>query len=258
MKMTDQIKTRPVIFLAPLVFVITMVVLEILITWSGIPDYLLPTPSSVLEEFVVELSSGLIVRHALVTISETLFGFFAAFMVGTSLAVVVDRSKIVSDVFQPYITAFQAMPKIALAPIIVLWLGFGIASKIALVILIAFFLIFVNALSGLRSLSTPVLDLMRSYRATERQILLKVRFPNALPFIFTGVESALLYSLTAAVVGEFVGSTEGLGYLIQLWSAQLKTASSFAAILMLVVIALIMESTLVFVKQRVLFWVGKS
>ena len=124
--------------------------------------------------------------------------------------------------------------------------------------LIDFFLIFVNALSGLRSLDSLVLELMRSYRATERQILLKVRFPNALPFIFTAAEAALLYSLTAAVVGEFVGSREGLGYLIQLWSMQLKTASSFAAMLMLVIIALVMESTLIFVKQKVLFWVAKS
>ncbi len=258
MKIWGRLRSRPGIVLAPIVLALTVIVFELSISWAGMPDYLLPTPSSVLEEFVIELLSGFIVKHALVTISETLFGFVTAFVIGIMLAVVVNRSRTVSDVMQPFVTAFQAMPKIALAPIIIVWLGFGMASKIALVVLIAFFLIFVNALSGLRSLSIPVLELMRSYRATEGQILRKVRFPNALPFIFTGAEAALLYSLTAAVVGEFVGAKEGLGYLIQLWSAQLKTASSFAAILMLVIMALVMDSVFIAVRNKVLFWVAKS
>ena len=253
-----MVKSRPGAFLAPLILVLIIIILELLLVWSGIPSYLLPTPSSIFKEFVIELMNGLILKHALVTLSEALFGFFVAFVIGTSLAVVVNRSEIIKDVLQPYVTAFQAMPKVAMAPIIILWFGFGVASKIVLVILITFFLVFVNALTGLRSLSTPVLELMRSYRATEGQILLKVRFPNALPFIFAGAEAALLYSFTAAVVGEFVGAREGLGYLIQLWSMQFRADSSFAAILMLVIIALTMNLALTYVRNKVLFWAAKT
>ena len=258
MKIMEMIKSRPGAFLAPLILVPIIIILELLLVWSGIPNYLLPTPSSIFKEFVIELMNGLILKHALVTLSEALFGFFVAFVIGISLAVVVNRSEIIKDVLQPYVTAFQAMPKVAIAPIIVLWFGFGVGSKIVLVILITFFIVFVNALSGLRSLSTPVLELMRSYRATEGQILFKVRFPNALPFIFAGAEAALLYSFTAAVVGEFVGAREGLGYLIQLWSMQFRADSSFAAILMLVIIALTMNLALTYVRNKVLFWAAKT
>ena len=252
------LRSRPSIILVPTTLALTIIILELSILWSGTPDYLLPAPSSVFKEFASDLMSGRIPRHALVTLSETLLGFSIAFMVGSSLAVIVNRSKVLGEVIHPYITAFQAMPKIALAPIIILWFGFGMTSKIALVVLIAFFLIFVNTLSGLRSLGAPVLELMRSYGATEWQIFRKARFPNALPFIFAGAEAALLFSLTAAVVGEFLGAKEGLGYLIQLWSMQLKTASSFAAILMLVIVALAMHLTLVYIREKVLFWVAKT
>jgi NitT/TauT family transport system permease protein len=249
---------RPGVVLAPIVLVLTIVALELSLSWSGTPDFLLPPPSSVFKKFVIGLMNGLILRNMLVTVSEASLGFFAALLIGTGLALAVNRSEVVSDIIQPYVMAFQAMPKVAIAPVIVLWFGFGIASKIVLVVLIAFFLIFINTLSGLKTLSNPMLELMRSYRATEVQILLKVKLPNALPFMFAGAESALFYSLTAAVVGEFVGGHEGLGYLIELWSQQLDTASTFAAILMLAIVALLMQLALISFKNRVLFWVAKS
>lgn len=240
------------------VLVGTIVTLELLLLVTKTPDYLVPTPSSVFREFALDVISGRVLKHMIATVSETLIGFFIAFTLGISLAVAVNRSKIVRKIIQPYITAFQAMPKVALAPIIVLWFGFGIASKIVLVTFIAFFLVFVSALNGLQSLSASVLELMRSWGATEGQILRKVRLPNALPFIFAGAEAALLYSLTAAVVGEFVGAGEGLGYLIQLRSAQLKADSSFAVILLLIIIAMTLQSTLIWIKNRVLFWTAKT
>ncbi len=257
-KTTDYVRKRSRTVLAPAVFVLTMVILELALLLSKTPDYLIPTPSSVFREFIAELMAGRIIRHAAITFSEALLGFFLSFMIGAGLATIVDRARVLSDVIQPFTTAFQATPKVALAPIIILWFGFGMASKIALVVLISFFLVFVATLSGLRSLGTPLLELMRSYGATEWQIFWKVKLPNALPFIFTGAETALLYSLTGAVMGEFLGSKEGLGYLIQLWSTQMRTASSFAAILMLVIIALVTHVTLVSVRNRVLFWITKS
>ncbi len=246
------------ILLVPIVLLTLIVSAELILVASKTPDYIVPTPSSVLREFSLDILSGRILRHAAVTISEALLGFFLALIIGIALAIVVNRYQTVHEVIQPYVTAFQAMPKVALAPIIVIWFGFGMESKVVLVTIIAFFIVFVSALNGFQSLSNSVLELMHSYGATEGQILRKARFQNALPFIFAGAEAAVLYSLTAAVVGEFVGSKEGLGYLIQVRTAQMKGDSAFSVILLLVIIALAVQSALTFIKSRLLFWTTKT
>lgn len=164
---TGRMRNIPGNVLALPILALVIIILELGLLWSGTPDYLIPAPTSVFNEFVAELVNGRLLRHTFVTLSEALIGFFIALAVGISLAVIVERSRILSEVMRPYITAFQAMPKVAIAPMIIIWFGFGITSKIVLVVFIAFFLVFINTLDGLRSLSAPVLELMRSYGATD-------------------------------------------------------------------------------------------
>ena len=189
---------------------------------------------------------------------EVIAGFLAASVLGIALAVLVDRSRWLRALVQPYIVIMQATPKVALAPFLVIWFGFGVGSKIANAALVAFFPIFVNTLVGFSSVSVRVLDLMAVLRARPRHVLWKAKVPHALPYIFAGLEIGILMSLIGAVVGEFVSSTAGLGYLIANWNFQLKTAAAFAALTMLVLLGTASYAAVLFVKRRVVFWVGKT
>jgi len=222
-----------------------------------IPFFLLPPPSSIFNALVEKLADGFLLYHAQVTLYETISGFFIGTILGIGLALLVDRSRFLNHLLHPYIVAFQAMPKMALAPLIVVWFGFGLSSKIAMATFISFFPIFVNSLAGLESLSVKIQDLMHSISATGTQIFIKAKLPNALPYIFAGLETGILLSLLGSVVGEFVGANEGLGYLILLWNTKLDTQYGFAALAMMVVIGIFLYLTLNTVRRRVLFWSEK-
>ena len=213
----------------PLAGVVLIVAAWALVCWAGnLPTAVLPTPDKVLRAFVAR--RDLLLSEGWVTLKETLYGFLLALAVGLPLAVAVANSRPLNLMFYPLLVGLQSVPKVALAPIILVWLGTGLESKLAVVWLVAFFPIIVDTAAGLRATPVELIELARSLRATPTQIFLKVQFPAALPFVITGAKVAITLAVIGAVIGEFVGSSEGLGYLLLSATSQLDTPLAFAAL----------------------------
>jgi NitT/TauT family transport system permease protein len=196
--------------------------------YGNLPTVVLPTPDKVLNAFIARFD--LIVSEGWVTLKETLYGFILALVVGIPMAVAVANSRAMNLMFYPLLIGLQSVPKVALAPIILVWLGTGMESKLAIVWLVAFFPIIVDTVAGLRSTPRELLELARSLRASPMQVFLKVQLPAALPFIFTGAKVAITLAVIGAVIGEFVGSSEGLGFLLLSATSQLDSPLAFAAL----------------------------
>jgi NitT/TauT family transport system permease protein len=196
--------------------------------YGNLPTVVLPTPDKVLYAFIARFD--LIVSEGWVTLKETLYGFILALAVGIPMAVAVANSRAMNLMFYPLLIGLQSVPKVALAPIILVWLGTGMESKLAIVWLVAFFPIIVDTVAGLRSTPRELLELARSLRASPMQVFLKVQLPAALPFIFTGAKVAITLAVIGAVIGEFVGSSEGLGFLLLSATSQLDSPLAFAAL----------------------------
>jgi NitT/TauT family transport system permease protein len=209
-------------------------VVLILIAWvvmcgiGNLPIVVLPTPDKVFRALVAR--RDLLLSEGWITLKETLYGFFLALAIGLPLAVAVANSRTLNLMFYPLLVGLQSVPKVALAPIILVWLGTGLESKLAVVWLVAFFPIIVDTAAGLRATPKELLELAHSLRATPMQIFLKVQFPAALPFVITGAKVAITLAVIGAVIGEFVGSSEGLGFLLLAATSQLDTPLAFAAL----------------------------
>jgi NitT/TauT family transport system permease protein len=213
----------------PLAGVVLLIALWAFLCWYlAIPTVVLPTPDKVLTAFIARFD--LIVSEGWVTLEETLYGFILAVIIGIPMAVAVANSRPLNLMFYPLLIGLQSVPKVALAPIILVWLGTGMESKLAIVWLVAFFPIIVDTVAGLRSTPRELLELARSLKATPMQVFLKVQLPAALPFIITGAKVAITLAVIGAVIGEFVGSSEGLGYLLLSATSQLDTPLAFAAL----------------------------
>jgi NitT/TauT family transport system permease protein len=243
-------------FGAAALFVFLIAAWESSVRVLNVSPHFLPPPSAIALEFVALFD--LLLQHLVVTMLEVYIGFGIAAVTGIGLAVLVDSSRWLRAIIQPYILVLQATPKIALAPFIVIWFGFGMPSKVATAAIISFFPIFINALAGFASISPRVIDLMTVLRAKRIQIMWKAKVPHALPYVFAGFEIGILLSLIGAIVGEFVSATAGLGYLIANFNFQLKTASAFAALLMLAAFGILSFGAIIWLKHRVIFWLGKA
>jgi NitT/TauT family transport system permease protein len=225
----------------------------------NVPKFLLPPVSDVLLALFRGLATSPLAKdglwlHGFVTLSEIVLGFFLGSAIGLLLAIVISESEFVDALLRPYIAALQSLPKVAVAPIIVTWLGFGMGSKVAIVCLITFFPVLVTSLAGFKAIDLDRIDLLRSLSATRWQIFIKVKFPGALPYIFAGLDMAAAFSVVGAVVGEFVGAQAGLGVLILQREAQLDTAGSFAVFVVLSVLGIALTALLRALRRRVLAW----
>jgi NitT/TauT family transport system permease protein len=242
------------IIAAILLFVGVMMAWEVAVRAFEIPSYILPPPSSVVVALWRGLSSGLYPLHFGYTLFETLAGFTIGVVVGLILGTAIAVSPRVEYFLYPYIVMFQALPKVALAPIIVLWFGLGIGSKIITSALIAFFPLMVNTVVGLRSVDEDRLNLLTSLSASPGQIFWYLRFPSALPFIMAGLDLALIFALIGAIVGEFVGAQAGLGVLIQTMNFNMDVSGQFSVLIVLSAIALVLNRIVMLVRRRILFW----
>jgi NitT/TauT family transport system permease protein len=219
-----------------------------------VPAFILPPPSEIGVALYRGALTGIYLRNLWITLSETLLGFAlgstVAFILGTALA----GSRRTEYFLYPYIVMFQSMPKVALAPLVVIWFGLGLTSKVVSASLIAFFPLLVNTIVGLRSADEDRIDLMRSLAASEMQIFWMLRLPSALPFIMAGLEVAMVFSLVGAIVAEFVGAEAGLGMLIQSRNYSMDVAGEFAVLFILALMGLVLNTILVSIRRRVLFW----
>lgn len=198
------------------------------------PQYILPAPVAIFQEIV---SAPLwYLDHAMRTIGATLLGFLLALVVGCLAAIGIVYSRVLENTLYTFLVALNSVPKIALAPIFIIWMGTGLASKIAISFLIALFAIVVDTVLGLRSIEPDAIDLFRSLRGRPWQTLLWLRMPNALPYLFAGMKVAISLALVGAIAGEFVASQAGLGFVILSAQGTLETTRVFAAIVLLGVI----------------------
>lgn len=243
--------------IAPLTFLTAMVVFwEYGPYWFEIPNYILPRLSAVLTIYSDPNALVLYARNGLVTLQQAAAGLVLGASLGFLSAIILSESRLLMVTFYPYIVALQCMPKIALAPLLVIWFGFGMTSKIVIVALLCYFPLLVNTLSGLRGVSTEHIELFKAMRASRLQRLLHLSIPAALPSIMTGLELAILVSLLGAIVGEFVGGEMGLGVLLLQAQFQMNIAGVFAVLGILGLLGVAFNLTIRFVRRRSLFWIA--
>ncbi len=218
----------------------------------NLPPYILPSPVSV----AVSLYNFLpyLLTMAIDTIIETLVGFALSIVVGVSLAVLVVHSKALRASIYPSLVGFNSFPKSALAPVMLVWFGLGWPSKAVTAFLLSFFPIFVNTSTGLGEVEPDILDLCRFARANSWTVFRKIRLPNASIFLFDGLRIALPLAMVGAIIGEFVGGSTGLGYVILYTGAQLNTPVMFAAIVLVVILSLILYSIVSFIDKSIITW----
>jgi ABC-type nitrate/sulfonate/bicarbonate transport system permease component len=225
---------------------------EAFVRLVGIPFYILPAPSGIFQR--VSLDYELLFQHTLTTLIEVLVGFVVAFILGVSLALFIFYSKTLERALYPLIIASQTIPLFAIAPLLILWFGYGLAPKVIVAVLIAFFPIVVNTVDGLKSADEDMINLLRVLEAKPHQILLKVRIPAALPFVFSGVKIGITLSVVGAMIGEWVGAMSGLGYLMLRANAMLKTDLVFAAMLWLSALGVLLFALVSAVEWLTLPW----
>jgi NitT/TauT family transport system permease protein len=227
-------------------------------TFSDIPSFIFPGPKDVWEKLLSVIQDGSLFFHTLVTLQEVLLGLIlgliAAILTGYFLA----KSHLVERVLSPYIVASQSIPIVAIAPLLVIWLGPGILSKVLTSALIVFFPVLVNTIVGLRSVPGELYDLMKSLQASPWQRIYKLEIPAALPVFLGGLRIGATLAVIGAVVGEFVGADKGLGFLVNVGRGLYDTSLVFVAVFTLVILALSLYGSVVFLESRVLSWQKKN
>jgi len=235
-------------------FGILLIIWEFSVRLLSVPDFILPPPSAIAVSLYYGLKSGLFVQHFLVTAFQTIVGFLIASTLGIALGALVAQFKLVERTVYPWLVALQTLPKIAIAPLIIIWAGYGIQSKIVIVTLVAIFPVLVNTVIGLKTCDQGKLDLMRALGATGWETFRLVRLPNALPFVFAGLNVAIVMAILGSIVGEFVGSKAGLGNLILESNFQFNVAQMFAILVVLGVFGVVMSMIIKLIQNRLLFW----
>ena len=222
--------------------------------YSGIPNFILPSPFSVWTRFLRALSDGSLLYHTGITLSEIVLGLIAGTLFATVVGYGLAKSRSLEQVLSPYLVASQAVPVVAIAPLLVIWLGNGILSKVVICALIVFFPVLVNTIVGVRAVPTALYDLMNSLHASRIQILWKVEVPASLPVFLGGLRIGATLSVIGAIVGELVSAEQGLGYLLQLGDFQYDTPMVFVAVFMLIALALMLYGIVTSLERRFLKW----
>ena len=223
---------------AILLFFFFLFVWEFSVVIFDVPNWLLPSPSVIMFDF--HNHTSLIIEHSQKTILEIISGLFISLILAFSLSVAISWSSILNKAIFPFIITSQIIPIFTLAPLIIVWFGTGIASKIIVIVLFTFFPVVITTFNGLKSSDKVLVDMFKTLGANKFQIYSKLYIPNALPQIFSGIKVASVLSVIGAVIGEWIGSSGGLGWLIKLSGPQFKTERIFAAIVTLSVIALLL------------------
>ncbi len=245
-------KTKPWLIILSL---LAALLLWQLVIWIGsFPAFILPSPSQVGFRFVQTIRDGSLLRNTLATLMEVLAGLALGVSVATVLGYLLARSLALERVLSPYIVASQAIPIVAIAPLLVIWFGPGISSKILICALIVFFPVLVNTVVGVRSVPEDLRDLMRSLQATRWQTLKSLEMPAALPVFLGGLRIGATLAVIGAVVGEFVGAKSGLGFMVNVGRGIYDTALVFVAVFTLIAMALILYGTVSLIEHRLLGW----
>jgi len=225
---------------------------EVAVWLFKVPAYLMPPPSGVLEVFVKEFPK--LVHHGWVTTYEMLLGFAMAVAIAVPLAIGITSSHRFDRFVTPQLLFFQVVPKVAIAPLFLVWFGVGATPKVLVAFLISFFPIVIDAAVGLRSMSSEMRDLAHSMGASRWQVFAQFRLPTSLPYLFSGLKVAATLAVAGAVVGEFVGADKGLGYLLLVTNSNMETALMFATIVALTIIGLVFFYAVEFLEALLIPW----
>jgi NitT/TauT family transport system permease protein len=240
--------------LAPAALIVFLALWRLIVAVGSYPTFILPSPGLVFRKLLLAATDGTLLHHTWVTLREVFLGLALGLTVATWVGYVFAKSRRLERLLSPYIVASQAIPIVALAPLLVIWFGFGVLSKVVVCALTLFFPVLINTIVGLRSVDENLVDLMRSYGATRRQMVTMLEIPAALPVLLGGLKIGVTLSVIGAVVGEFVAADEGLGYLINLSRSLFDTPMLFVALFTLVVIALGLYGSVVLLEHKLLSW----
>jgi NitT/TauT family transport system permease protein len=236
----------------PLIYIVLLAGWEWLARALKIPTWILPAPSAIFEaaiKWAPELA-----QNSWVTLRETVVGFVLAIALSLPLAILISLNLLARKLLYPILLGLQSVPKVAVAPLVILWFGLSDWPKIIVVVLVCFFPILVNMIAGLEAVPKTMLDLMRSLGASPHMVFRRLRIPVALPHVFTGCKVAVTFAVIGAVISEFVAAQDGLGYLILISTAQSQTPLAFAAIAVLTVLSIALFHGIEFIEKRVIDW----
>lgn len=236
------------------VFVAVVAFWHVAVTAFDVSHLIFPGPAGVVRALWAVVASGEILPHLWVTLYEILAGFALGALAGFLLGALIGQSALLEAVLYPYVVAFQTVPKVAVAPLFVLWFGFDTTSKVVITATIVFFPVLANTIVGLRSAPRDQIDVMRAFTASPWHVFRMVRLPHALPYIFAGLDIGIVLAVIGAIVGEFVGAQAGLGYLILQRNFSMDAAGMFAILIVLSAIGIVLHAIVRFIARRVIFW----
>ena len=235
-----------------------IIIWELITRFGDFPAFILPSPGLVWDRFWQVVSNGALIQNLFYTLYEVLVGLAIGVTFATIIGYILARSPVIERILSPYIVASQSVPIVAIAPLLVIWFGPGILSKVLICALIVFFPVLINTIVGVRSVPKDLRDLMRSLKATRWQTIVMLEVPAALPVFLGGLRIGATLSVIGAVVGEFVGADRGLGFMINVARGQYDTALVFVTIIILVLLALSMYGVVILLEARLLKWRDKN
>lgn len=243
-----------VIWLIRLAILVALLVGWELSSGTLFSPFFISSPSAVVTTLWEWIQSGRLFSHAAITIIEAVSGFTLGGLIGMTVGVVLGQSRLLAEILDPFIMVFYSLPKIALAPLFVLWFGVGIDMKIILTATVVFFLVFLNTYTGVRNVSRELIAILGLMGASRRDILVKVVLPSAVTWVFAGLRLSVPYALIGAIVGELIAANQGLGYLLADASGQFDTAGVFAALVAIVILAMLLNLTVKAFEKRAMPW----
>ncbi len=245
---------KPSFWVYPATLVMFLLLWQGLVVLLKLPAFILPSPQQVWLRFAVALRDGSLARHLFATLTEVLSGLFIGILSASLLGYMLSKSRVVESVLSPFLVASQAVPVAAIAPLLIIWFGSGVFSKVMICSLTVFFPVLVNTLVGLHAVPDSMHDLMRTLHATRWQTLRYLELPAALPILLGGMRVGATLSVIGAVVGELAGADKGLGFLINVGRGQYDTALVFVAVLTLVMLAICLYGIVLLLEKRLLRW----
>jgi NitT/TauT family transport system permease protein len=251
-------RARPELISVPLLFVVVVGAWQVLLMKMRVAEFLLPTPATIAGRLMLELTQQTYWYHTGVTLLEVALGFAIAACLGVLIAAVIAEVPLIEKTVYPYLVALQTLPKIAIAPLLIIWLGFGLESKILIAAMVSIFPVLVNMLAGLKTVDPKRLALMRALSASKWQIFVKLKLPTSLPFLFAGLDTAVVFAVLGAIVGEFVGASRGLGSLIIQMQFAMDVAGVFSVLVILAAIGITLHLIMQFIARRMAFWADTS
>lgn len=249
-----MVKKIQIFIIQALIVISFFVIWELVANFELIKPFYISSPSRVFMYLKTGLIQGNLIHHLLITLNEAFWGLIVGILSGTLFAIIFALNKRIDKIFQPFLSMFNAMPRLAFAPIIMLWFGFGLISKVLIVVSMVFFVMFFNIYQGLKEINPILLKNSRTLGATRKQILLHIFLPSILGWIYSSLRLSVAYSIISAIIGEYVGANAGLGYLIDNAQSMFDSTAVFGGLIILMLVVLIIDNVIQFSEKYIIKW----